>query len=224
MNIDTKNKIEDKIDLIIKYYNESIESLFDISDGGTIRGKKGHLVEKIAKDLINITWTDILKQDMSRLSTKPEKIDIKVKDYTDYYNKIKGTYTDLKKEDLKDFVYKFSTDLHVKIEDDFVLSIECKSYTEISMFRRIIFDAVLINNNYPKVKHCLLQLENNFSKSNYHIIQSYFDKRIDVITLLDGNRNAKKPIHKREYKKELKKEKLYDAIECFESILKEYSK
>ena len=45
---------------------------------------------------------------------------------------------------------------------------------------------------------------------------------IDVMTLLDGKRNSKKPIHKEAYCKELTKEKLITVIEYFEEVLSSF--
>ena len=45
---------------------------------------------------------------------------------------------------------------------------------------------------------------------------------IEIITLLDGERNIRREIHKREFTKPLRRERLVHAMRYFERVLKEY--
>jgi hypothetical protein len=51
---------------------------------------------------------------------------------------------------------------------------------------------------------------------------SYFDVDLKIITLLEGERKVDKPIHKKDYYKELKYESLYKAANELRDMLKPF--
>jgi len=88
---------------------------------GAVRYTKGKIVEDITKDIIKIAWSKI-SSDETRLRMDKKKIIIKTNDE----------------------VYKLSQDIHVFIDNIFRISVECKSYTEVAMYKRILIDARLL--------------------------------------------------------------------------------
>lgn len=228
------------VDEIVKAYEILVKGIeADAQDddersfGGIIRAGKGKLVESIAKHMVEIAW-DKINGDPTRLSFRksPYKIPIKI----DYVKKIKDS--EIKKyilNNIDNFYYTFKTDVHVSIDDNMVMGIECKAYTENAMIKRILVDFTLLKSILPRVKCVLVQLESQlngdyckplstiiFGSKSTHTLMSYFDIDLNIITLLEGERSVYKPIHKSDYYKELKKEILEMGINKISTILKEY--
>lgn len=89
------------------------------------------------------------------------------------------------------------------------------------MLKRIIFDSMLMDENSPDVSYFIFELESAFSAKQYHVLMSHHTHNITTLTLLEGRRNAKQPIHKPGYFKELTADRLINAAEVFEETLKE---
>jgi len=187
--------------------------MWRIHAGGALRSLKGTLVETMAEEIVLLAWKNI--------GGKPSCIKI---------NKTKYPISDGKEN-----IYKLSQDKQVQIDDKFVLSIECKAYAEIAMYKRILVDAFLLKKYFPKLKFCLFQLESmlggDYSIAVNHpkgspsvkVLEYYFpDLDIEIITLLDGERNIKGEIHKKQFYKPLRPERLNHAIKYFEHTLREY--
>lgn len=211
------------IEALISHYNYVLTSLFDESNGGKIRGQKGALVEHLAKELVELVWIKILQQSVDRIDCNKEKQAIKINNFEEYLLRedIKEQERERISNDFEDITYEFGTDVHVMIDGDLAIAIECKAYTETAMLKRIIFDSMLMDEALPSARHCLFQLETAFSYNQYHVLMSHHTHNIDVLTLLDGKRNPKKPIHRRNHFKELNKEKLIKALEYFENVLQD---
>jgi hypothetical protein len=93
---------------------------------------------------------------------------------------------------------------------------------------------MVVEKKQLKNLHCVLfqlesQLGGDYSQPNKdiilgsystHTLLSYFDVDLIIITLLEGERKVDKPIHKKEYYKELRPENLYKAIDVFKQLLK----
>lgn len=224
MTEETKTRIGKDLDEVIAYYNTSMAALFNETKPGIVRARKGEIVETLAKKLLMITWTQVLGADAARLDQNQNKLDVRIKDEANYLNRL---HDDAVKEDIRTnqarYIYKFSTDVHVFIDGELAIAIECKSYTETAMLKRIIFDSMLMDEALPHATHFLFELEKAFSHP-YHVLMSHHSHNIEVITLLDGRRNAQKPIHREENfrDKPLKKERLIVAIEKFEAALKDW--
>ena len=58
-----------------------------------------------------------------------------------------------------DYCYKLSVDKQVFIDEEFVLGIECKSYTENAMLKRVLVDFKLLKTRFSRLKCYLFQLE-----------------------------------------------------------------
>jgi len=122
----------------------------------------------------------------------------------------------------------------VTIDDEVILEIECKSYTENAMFKRILVDATLLKTQFPEMQFVLLELESQLGgdyselkditlgSTSTHTLLSYFDIEMHIITLVEGERKVDKPIHKPEFFKPLTRESLEKAVKIIYDILKEY--
>lgn len=127
-------------------------------------------------------------------------------------------------------------DVHVFVDGDFVLGIECKSYTENAMLKRILVDFRMLKSLHPHLVCCLLQMESmlggqyfeplaspQMGSPSSHTLMSYFpDLHLHIITLLEGERRVKEPIHRPEFFKELSRESLDHAIGRLAGLLKPF--
>ncbi|MEN3039102.1 MAG: restriction endonuclease [Candidatus Kryptonium sp.] len=232
----------EKIFEIIKLYNEIVgtidkkaKSSSKRAYGGIVRAEKGKMVERIGKRIIEIAWSDVLSQSLERINFINSKFKIPIKD--DYIAKLKDD--ELKEyilKNKKDYFYEYKPDITLSIDNQIVMFVECKSYTENAMFKRILVDFYLLKTLYPEAKFVLLQLESqlggDYSKlkekvwgsPQTHTLLSYFDVDIEIITLLEGERKVDKPIHKKEHFKPLKEESLKRSIETIAKKLKTWAK
>ncbi|WP_295914038.1 hypothetical protein [uncultured Alistipes sp.] len=205
----------------------------DRAYGGIVRAKKGALVEKLCKALVKIAW-DELGGDKKLLSLSSHKVPIALKE--GYLKKIKSPevrrHID---ENYESFIYKAQVDVHVFIRDEFVLGIECKAYTENAMLKRILVDFSLLKTVYPQMQCALLQLESqltgDYSQINKeviygsystHVLMSYFNVDLNIMTLLEGERKPNNPIHKPEWFKTLKTAVLVKTVEKIKELLQPF--
>lgn len=176
---------------------------------GAVRYTKSKIVEDITKDIIRIAWSKI-SPDEGRLRMDKKKIVIKTNDE----------------------VYKLSQDIHVYIDNIFRISVECKSYTEVAMYKRVLIDASLLKEAVPTIDaFFIVQLENFLggdygkrvevkgSESVITLNRLFPEVKMHIITLLDGDRDINKPLHKPEYFKLLRDERLNYAIEQFRKAM-----
>lgn len=230
------NEIIDKYTACVRKVDSDAKSV-SANDGGSygghIRKVKGNLQEHITECLVKIAWLG-LDQPLERLTLDKRKVDIPIKN--EYVNGIKSQQVKQHiKSKIENYVYKLSVDKHVYVDGNFVMAIECKSYTENAMIKRILVDFDLLLSQYPNISCYLFQLENqlggdysNLNKISYgsyptHTIQSYFNVSLNIITLLEGERNINKPIHKNEHFKPLYRKPLKDAVEILREDLKKHA-
>ncbi len=227
-------KLIDAYNLLVKGIENNANDDDDRAYGGIIRAGKGLLVENMAKKLIEIAWKEVGGK-KERLSL--EKQTVKIPINKDYLKRIKQKEVrDYIKKNIKDFYYTLKTDVHVYIDNKFVIGIECKAYTENAMIKRILVDFTLFKNVFPDLNCVLLQLESQlggdyseiskkitFGSHSTHTLMSYFDVDLHIITMLEGERKVDKPIHKEGYFKELDKKSVLKSIELFKEMLKKYS-
>lgn len=201
--------------------------------GGAVRSAKGILVESIAKNLVEIAWEE-LGGDPSRISLSKKTVKIPLK--IEYLKRVRPPeVAEYIKAHIGQYFYRHKTDVHVSIDDQFVMGIECKAYTENAMLKRILVDFTLLKQVAPQLKCVLLQLESQLS-GDYsqplkpiiygspptHTLLSYFDVDLNIITLLEGERKVNEPIHKREFFKEMTEDALRKAVETLKSLLSEF--
>lgn len=233
------NNIQKEIEGIINAYESLVrgidkEALKSESRayGGIIRSGKGKLVEGIAKHVILLAWQS-LGGNPKRISFSSKKVKIPIK--SDYIYKLKDP--DIKEYLLKNInkcYYAQKSDIHVCIDNKFIMAVECKAYTENAMMKRILVDFSLLKKVYPELKFVLFQLESQLGGDyssklckkplgsfKTHTLLSHFDVDVHIITLLKGERDVNRPIHK--YFKPLTEESLKDAINVIADLLKDFT-
>ncbi len=230
-SVPSVDKLLEAYDLLVKGIEFTATEDAVRAFGGVIRAGKGKLVESLANHAVRIAW-DRLGQDFCRITTNSKKIHIPLnKTYLD-----RVTSPEVKKwisDNIRSFYYGLSTDIHVFIDDVFVMGIECKAYTENAMIKRILVDFTLLKSIYPSLSSVLFQLESQlggdyshisksiiYGSTSSHTIMSYFDVDLVILTLLEGERNVDKPIHKADYFKPLTKDGLEKSISTFMDILR----
>ena len=199
--------------------------------GGIIRAAKSKLVESLTPHIIQLAWQEA-GSSLDRLSFG----DVKT-----YKAPVQSEYVDRLPDEIRDYVnarrdkhfYRAKVDRHVFIDGMFVMGIECKSYTENAMLKRILVDFRLLKSLHPNLVCCLLQLESQLGggysqplanpqtgSPSTHTLMSYFPEvRLNIITLLQGERRIDQPIHKTVYFKELSRESLDCAVRKFSELL-----
>jgi len=201
--------------------------------GGIIRAGKGKLVESIARHMVDIAWNN-LDGRPERLSF--EKTTVKIPINKEYIKKLKyKEVRDYISSHIDEYYYGLRTDVHVSIDKQLVMGIECKAYTENAMLKRVLVDFSLLSSVFPKIKCVLLQLESQltgdysdptktiiYGSPSTHTLLSYFGVDLNIITLLEGERRVDEPIHNQQYYKSLKKEILELGIGKIEELLREF--
>ncbi len=231
---DEKDLLEiiDTYNVLVKGINQNaIDNKDGRAYGGIVRAGKGTMVEDIAKILVKLAWKDLGKNE-DRLKIIGERIEIPIrKEYIDKLDDMEIKEHIL--QNIQNYVYKYKPDVLVNVDNETVLEVECKAYTENAMMKRILVDCTLLKSIYPKMKFALLQLESQLGgdyselkdkplgSPSTHTLLSMFDVDLKIITLLKGERLVDEPIHKKEFFKPLTKESLIKAINDFKDILSE---
>lgn len=231
--------IEREIDsIMVTYYNLvgdiNSKAKGDISRayGGIVRSGKAGLGESIGRQLTKLAWVS-LGGKLSDLEVKKEKIKIPINEK--YLERLNG---EVKKHIVENFdkhVFPCGVDWHIYVKGNFVVGLECKTYTENAMMKRILVDFTLLKTEFPNLGCILLQLESQLGGDysdvfkdikvgsfSTHTLLSFFDVDLKIVTLLEGERKVKKPIHKADYFKPLKRDSLFNAMNEIGCVLKEY--
>lgn len=199
--------------------------------GGVVRMTKGAMQESITRNLLRAAWAAMAKPP-EQLQFKNIKYDIPIR--REYVEKI--TDENLRREilgDMASYKIRHGADIHACVNGEFVLSVECKAYTENAMLKRILFDAFLLQQRFPRLRFALVQMENQmggdygnpgaprtFGSRQSHTLMSYMDTvDLHIITLLEGDRDIKRPIHKPGFYKPLKRENLQKAATTLAKLL-----
>lgn len=234
-----KIDIDGFLNELIKGYNSFIENIHNEAKfskerayGGVLRSEKGSYVEELCKQLILFSWK-LLGNDESRLSFNNHPISVPIK--KDYIKRIKSPEVrEYIERNINKYEYKLKTDIHIYIDNNFKIAVECKSYTENAMLKRILVDFTLLKNMFPELIFVLFQLESQlggdysenkrifYGSPATHTLLSYFDIDLNIITLLEGERKVDEPIHDPSHHKHLKNERLKAAIEVFKTLLSKY--
>lgn len=208
----------------IKSVHEAAQDQDRRAYGGMVRSIKGAMVESLAHKLLRSAWALLGRNNDEIKYNLHKKYEIPIRQ--EYVDKIADD--DLRREiqeNIGKYKIKHGTDIHVYDSDEFILSVECKAYSENAMLKRILFDAFLLKTKFPNLKFAMVQLENQLggdyaSKDpgkmlgsyQSHTLMSYMDSvDLHIITLLDGDRKVHCPIHKPEFYKPLRRERLEQA-------------
>lgn len=198
--------------------------------GGVVRANKGKMVETITKNIIRAAWL-ASEKDESRLQFKNKKYNIPI--VRKYVNEISDC--EIRRQilaNIEEYKIAHGTDIHVYIDERFKLSVECKAYTENAMLKRILFDAYLLQTQFPELKFLLVQLESMLggdyanlpervigSKSSRTLMSYMQSVNLEIITLLPGARHVDRPIHKSDFYKPLEKDTLIKAAKNIAKLL-----
>ena len=215
---------------IVDLYTEGIHSMYGLT-GGQIRGKKGKLVEKLLETIVSLAWYEI-GGDMSRFNIEKRRVPIPINE-----NYVKNLMPESTRnyvvQNVDKYIFRLELDKVVEIDNQSVLAIECKAYTENTMLRRTLRDFELALKLYPKLLFCIFQLENALggdygdpNKSEYlgskstHTLMSHSPTvSLEIITLLDSDHRRTGLIHKPEYFKELPVKNVATCVSKFRDLL-----
>lgn len=202
--------------------------------GGVIRAEKGKLVETIAKYVVQIAWAEA-KGAADRLSfDKPRRYKIPIQQ--DYIKRLPRPVRTHIRNRRNSYTYNAQVDVHVFIDGKLIMGVECKTYAENAMLKRILVDYTLLTGMHAGLVCTLFQLESQLGgdysslsegetmgSASTHTLMSYFPSvDLHIVTLLEGERNISRPIHKPEYFKELKPENLDRAIARYADLLRPF--
>ena len=226
---------------LIRSYNLLVGGIEDeaIDDeerayGGVIRAAKGKLVESMAPHIVRLAWADCGGQP-DRLSFGDAKT-YRVPVAPDYVDRLPDEIRDYISARLDQHFYRAQVDQHIFVDGAFAIGVECKSYTENAMLKRILVDFRLLKSLHPDLVCCLLQLESQLGggysdplaepqtgSPSSHTLMSYFPEvELHIITLLEGERKIDRPIHRAQHFKELSPEVLEHAIKRFSALLEPF--
>jgi len=205
----------------------------DRAYGGIVRSVKGKLQEHITEEIIKFAWV-YSGGKLSDIEVNSKKIKIPIRlDYVEKINdkKIKNYI----KSNIDKYYYNLSVDKQVFYQNQLIVGIECKAYTENAMLKRILVDFSLLKTQFPNMSCYLFQLESqlggDYSQINSitygspatHTLMSYFPNvKLHIHTFIKGERKVDRPIHK--YFKPIEKEQIEKAVlmlsEEFKKVLK----
>ena len=210
--------------------NEAAQTQSKRAYGGFVRSVKGKWWEALTHSLILLAWKELNgKREDLKIQAKKIKIPIR----QSYLSMIEQDEVKAHIENKPHF-FMCSVDKHVYVKGAFVMAIECKSYTENAMLKRIMLDFMMLRLQYPNLKCALFQLESQLggdhselneitlgSKSS-HTIMSLFDFPLQIVTFLKGERKVDQPIHKPGFYKQLDESQLLIAKELLKKELIEF--
>lgn len=176
--------------------------------GGKVRGGKGSTVQWLAEAVIREAW--------ERCGGHPLELALRRGSFT-----VGGVYT-------------APADIEVWVRGECVCGVECKAYTDISMYKRVLVDFRLLKSVVPGVQAVLFQAESMLggdyssraevsggSSPVVSVLNGYFPEAdITVVTALPGERDSALPIHTAAGRKLLTPDRVDGCVEVFTKILK----
>lgn len=214
---------------VIRVVDKNAQEDEERAYGGVIRSVKGRLQEHITHSLVLIAWEEI-GGNVNDLDINSNKIPIN-QQYIETINDQK-VRTHIQ-NNIHDYYYNLSVDKHIFVKGKFAMGIECKAYTENAMLKRILVDFDLLSSLNKNLRCFLFQLESqlggdysvlgsstNYGSQSTHTIMSYFNCKLNIITLLEGERKVNLPIHK--HFKPLQEKPLTAAKEILKRHLVEF--
>tara|TARA_B110000037_G_C16947228_1_gene435265 strand:- start:148 stop:831 length:684 start_codon:yes stop_codon:yes gene_type:complete len=220
-------KLKNEIDLDLDNYVDKEKQ----STGGQRRASKGILTQDIYTKIINFA-IDESGLDFNLINKKSE-----------LSQKIKKTLPHLNLSENFNFKRKFEKfgignqvqyDGFLVFDDEIKMLIEYKSFTEVSMLKRVFIDAQIGKKFLRNVKHSLCMLESAFGHNDINISHSaitlidYLQKTLDVemniFILMEGNRNSLEDIGKKEFIKYINIDELRFTIDQFTIFFNSFKK
>lgn len=234
MNIDSKlEELIMEYNAVVKVIDRKGKESTDRAYGGIVRMAKGGLQEYLTEELVRLAWESIGGNPFS-LNINSAKVTIPIQE--NYIANIADEEIRNHIQEHKvNYTYQLSVDKHVFINNKFVIAIECKSYAENAMMKRILVDFMLLKTKYPQLKTFLFQLESQlggdysnlnpitFGSYSTHTLESYFPTvDLKIVTFLRGERRVDEPIHKENYFKPLEKEQLERVLSIMQRTMGEF--
>lgn len=195
---------------------------------GVVRSIKGTLVADMTEAMVKIAWKE--KGGTPYALTFNQKREL-LHVSEDYISRQEDHAIRKFLNENREKGFGYSVDKHVFIDRQLVLGIECKAYTENAMLKRILADFTLLKQTHPEMNCLLVQLENmlggdygNGEESQVgsmpsHALMSQFDFKLNIITLLEGDRKVDEPVHEPKHFKPLKEKLVRIAIERMKKLL-----
>lgn len=230
----TRDELIRSYEILVGGIEDEAQDDEDRAYGGIIRATKGKLVEQMAPHIVRLAWEH----------TKGDPARVSIDDQRTYHVRLRREYIALLpaevrayiNDNIEGYTYPARVDRHVYVDGKFVMGIECKTYAENAMLKRILIDFRLLKSVHPDLVCCLLQLESmlggdysqplaetHYGSTSSHTLMSFFPEvDLNVITLLEGERKVDRPIHREEHFKELRAESLDHAISQFSELLAPY--
>lgn len=227
----TRQELIRSYEILVGGIEEEAQDDEDRAYGGVIRAAKGKLVEQMAPHIVRLAWEDV--------GGEPGRLTID--DTRTYHVPIDREYVAGLPEDIRDYInehidgytYPTRVDRHVYIDQAFVMGIECKTYAENAMLKRILIDFRLLKSIHPDLTCCLLQLESmlggdysdplaetHYGSTSSRTLMSFFPEvDLNVMTLLEGERAVDRPIHQPDHFKELRPDLLDIVVKQFSDLL-----
>jgi hypothetical protein len=180
--------------------------------GGRVRGSKGSTVQWLAESCISAAW-DALNGGVLELGLRRGS-------FTVGGVGVSGEYT-------------APVDIEVWVRGRCVAGVECKAYTDISMYKRVLVDFQLLKTVLPGVEAVLFQAESmlggDYSTGGVvsatgsevvRVLNSHFPQAgIRILTALPGERDSQKPIHTAAGRKLLTADRVQECVDEFSRIL-----
>lgn len=189
---------------------------------------KGKLVEDLTKQMVELAWQGI-DGDARALTFASRR----------HYIPINEEYVRRQPQEIRAYIeprigeyrYGLGCDVQVYVRGAFFLAIECKSYAENSMLKRILIDCSMLKSLYPDLRFALVQLESmlggdysdlggiQFGSAASHTIMSYFDVDLTILTMLQGERRVNQPAHEVQWYKPLTPDTVAGAVSELQVLL-----
>lgn len=195
---------------------------------GAVRATKGRLVEDLTKQMVELAWRDI-GGDPRDLTFAKGKHYVPIND--DYVRRQPQEIRAYIEPRIGEYRYGLGCDVQVHVRGVFFLAIECKSFTENAMLKRILIDCSMLKSLFPDLRFALVQLESmlggdysdlgeiKFGSVASHTIMSYFDVDLTILTMLEGERRINQPIHEARWYKPLTQETVASAVRELQVLL-----
>lgn len=198
---------------------------------GQIRSLKGKLVEELAGEILKSACKE-LGIDMSRVRIERKfHVETGISN-PNYIGTLEPEVAEHVAANIADMVVDLEVDMVLLVDGKLVLGVECKSFTEKTMFGRAVKDAAILYKYHPNKKYIVLQLENALGGDYAHnkevclgsvpahvAMSDHPEIEIEVCTLLDGYRNSNRPIHREKFYKEISTYKLNRTLDQFEEAI-----
>lgn len=191
---------------------------------GQIRYGKGNLVEKIAEKLLTLACGDLgISKDRYHLTCGPINVGITNTSYIMRKNILNPD----------DYIHSLELDNILMVDGKPVINVESKAYAEATMLKTVMSNISMVYQYYPDMGFVLLQLENALGgdyandvvkkgSGPAHVIMSQHPEvDLQILTLLDGNRSADRPIHEPKYYKPMNMAKLGKAYFTIKRLISE---